>query len=73
MLTLLKEIPLPILAALACLMLLAPFQPMPHVIEKLIMLKNGELRRPLDIFDLCFHVTPLALLALRWYLFTDQP
>ncbi len=31
-------------------MLLLPFRPMPHVVEKLIMLKNGELREAIDIF-----------------------
>ncbi len=30
-------------------MLLLPFRPMPHVVEKLIMLKNGELREAIDI------------------------
>ena len=46
-------------------MLLAPFQPMPHALEKLLMLKNGELHRPLDIFDLFLHLAPLALLLLK--------
>ena len=46
-------------------MLLAPFQPMPHVMEKLLMLKNGTLNRPVDIFDLVFHTAPLMLLILK--------
>jgi hypothetical protein len=33
---------------------------MPHVMEKLIMLKKGELRRPLDIFNLFYHLIPLT-------------
>lgn len=56
------------LAALAIFMLLAPFQPMPHVVEKLLMLANGQLNRPIDIFDLGFHLAPLALLILKWRL-----
>jgi hypothetical protein len=48
-------------------MLLAPFRPMPHVLEKLIMLKNGTLHRPIDIFDLFYHLIPLALLLLKVY------
>ena len=48
-------------------MLLAPFRPMPHVLEKLIMLKNGTLTRPIDIFDLFFHLVPTIILALKWW------
>ena len=46
-------------------MLLAPFRPMPHVIEKLIMLKAGTLKRPIDIFDLFFHLLPTILLIIK--------
>jgi hypothetical protein len=46
-------------------MLLASFRPMPHVLEKLIMLKNGALNRPVDIFDLFYHLLPTILLALK--------
>jgi hypothetical protein len=38
---------------------------MPHVVEKILMLKNGTLHRPIDIFDLIFHLTPLILLILK--------
>ncbi len=44
---------------------LAPFQPEPHVWQKLKMLADGELSRPLDIFDLFMHGTPILLLMLR--------
>lgn len=44
---------------------LAPFQPEPHLWEKLKMLAAGELARPMDIFDLLMHGTPVALLILR--------
>ena len=49
----------------ACLTLgLAPFAPEPHIVEKLRMLSQGTLTRPLDIFDMLFHATPwLVLLA----------
>jgi len=46
-------------------MFLLPFQPMPHAIEKLLMLKNGTLNKPIDIFDLIFHTAPLILLILK--------
>jgi hypothetical protein len=66
MLKLLDQIPYLPLILLAVFMLLAPFRPMPHVLEKLIMLKNGALTRPLDIFDLCFHLAPTIVLLLKW-------
>ena len=44
---------------------LAPFQPEPHLWQKLKMLAAGELVRPIDIFDLLMHGTPVALLILR--------
>ncbi len=59
------KIPYPALIVIAMFMLLAPFRPMPHVLEKLLMLKNGTLKRPLDIFDLLFHCLPLLLLAVK--------
>jgi hypothetical protein len=61
----LDKIPYAILIIIAVLMLLAPFKPMPHVIEKLIMLKNGVLTKPIDIFDLFYHLIPTVLLAIK--------
>jgi hypothetical protein len=63
----LDTIPYAALIILAVFMLLAPFRPMPHVIEKLIMLKKGMLTRPIDIFDLFFHLIPTMLLAIKLY------
>lgn len=59
------SISMPALAVVSVFMLLAPFRPMPHVVEKLIMLKNGTLTKPIDIFDLFFHLAPLALLVVK--------
>lgn len=51
-------------------MALAPFVPEPHLVEKLRMLGQGTLNRPLDIFDLVMHATPVVLLPVliwrRW-------
>jgi len=42
---------------------LAPFVPEPHLLEKLRMLFQGNLIRPVDIFDLVMHgIFPLLLL-----------
>ena len=61
----LDKIPYAILIIIAVIMLLAPFKPMPHVVEKLIMLKNGVLTKPIDIFDLFYHLIPTILLAIK--------
>ena len=53
------------LVPIAILLALAPFRPEPHLVEKLRMLFQGTLRRPIDIFDLVLHVTPLLLLMIR--------
>jgi len=63
----LDKIPYSVLIVAAVFMILAPFRPMPHVLEKLIMLKDGTLKRPLDIFDLLWHLTPTVLLILKLY------
>ena len=57
--------PYPILVPVAVVMFLLPFSPMPHAVEKLLMLKNGTLNKPIDIFDLIFHTAPLMLLVLK--------
>jgi len=44
---------------------LAPFFPEPHVVEKLTMLFNGQLARPVDVFDLLLHGTPWIILILK--------
>ena len=61
----LDRIPLLLLAVLAIYMAIAPIQPEPHLVEKIRMLSQGTLSRPLDIFDLLMHATPLVLLVLR--------
>jgi hypothetical protein len=48
-----------------CLTLgLAPFTP-PHIFEKLSMLVNGTLKRPIDWFDLFFHGIPWIILIIK--------
>lgn len=44
---------------------LAPFTPQPHLVEKLQMLFAGTLTKPIDIFDLFLHGTPVVLLAMK--------
>ena len=63
----LDRMPYSVLIFLTVLMLLAPFRPLPHVVEKIIMLKNGTLNRPIDIFDLFFHTLPAIILLVKVY------
>ncbi|BBO67564.1 hypothetical protein DSCA_14940 [Desulfosarcina alkanivorans] len=65
MIRVIQKIPYVVLGPLTVLMLLAPFKPMPHVLEKLIMLKDGTLSRPVDMFDLLYHLAPLMLLIAK--------
>lgn len=66
----LDKISLPTLLIITAFLGLAPFIPEPHVWEKLKMLADGTLSRPIDIFDLFLHGTPWVLLILK--LFTLQ-
>lgn len=53
------------LIPLALLLGLAPFYPRPHLVEKLHLLLTGSLTRPIDMFDLAWHVWPVVLLGYR--------
>ena len=61
----LDRIPTAPLLIAALLLGLAPFVPEPHLWEKLRMLANGELHRPIDIFDLLMHGAPAVLLLVK--------
>ena len=63
------RIPLGNLALIAIMLALMPAvlptHPEPHLVEKIRMLGDGTLSKPIDIFDLFLHGTPLALLVIR--------
>jgi hypothetical protein len=61
----LDRIPYPLLVAATVFMLGAPFLPEPHLVEKARMLAEGRLIRPLDIFDVFWHLLPAILLGLK--------
>jgi len=63
--TFLDRIPTSVLLILAIMMAGAPFVPEPHLVEKARMLANGTLSRPIDIFDVFWHLFPAILLALK--------
>ncbi len=64
------RIPLLWLVLIALWLLVAPVVSELHLLEKLRMLTQGQLTRPLDIFDLLLHSVP-ALLLLAWRLWRN--
>jgi hypothetical protein len=58
-------IPVPLFLLVGLLLGLAPFRPEPNLWEKLKMLASGTLVRPMDIFDLLLHATPVVLLFVK--------
>ena len=63
----LDKVSFPILIVASLTLGLAPFMPefKPHLLEKLNMLFDGTLTKPIDIFDLFMHGTPWVLLGLK--------
>jgi len=62
--------PFPMVPLVASLGLgLAPFTPVPHLVEKLTWLVTGHPFKPIDVFDLVLHGAPwvwLAVSLVRW-------
>jgi len=72
----LDKIPFSTLIIISLTLGLAPFTPEAHVWEKLKMLAEGTLAKPIDIFDLFMHGTPwllLGLKAIRHFLLVGKP
>lgn len=65
MLKYIDSVPLSFFMVLSLFLGLAPFFPEPHLVEKFKMLINGELVRPIDIFDFLMHGTPWVLLIIK--------
>ena len=61
----LDEVPYVLIIILSLTMGLAPFTPLPHLVEKMTMLLAGELVKPVDIFDLMMHASPFVLLVVK--------
>lgn len=61
------------LIAIALWLAVASIVPEPHLVEKLRMLSQGTLTRPLDIFDLFLHSAPLVLLGVRLWRMWQKP
>jgi hypothetical protein len=59
------RIPFHLVVLLAAWMAVAPISPEPHLVEKVRMLLAGTLSRPIDIFDLFFHLAPSIVLGIK--------
>jgi len=60
----LSKLPWGIIVLLCLTLGLAPYKP-PHIVEKITMLVQGKLVRPIDWIDLVFHGIPWILLILK--------
>lgn len=63
----LDEVPMAVLIGASVFMALAPFMPEPHLWQKYKMFRAGTLKRPLDIFDVFWHLIPAGLLVIKLY------
>ena len=59
------NLPFPMLIVVSLMMLGAPFVPEPHLVQKMRMLSEGTLTKPLDIFDVFWHLLPSILLIIK--------
>ena len=59
------KMPLGPLVILGLALGFAPFYPEPHLWQKLKMLADGTLTRPIDIFDLLFHAAGPTVLVIK--------
>ena len=64
----LQQLPWVPLIVAALLVGLAPLLPQPHLIEKAIKIATGSPMRPIDYFDILFHLFPALIALLKWRL-----
>ncbi|NVK38247.1 MAG: hypothetical protein HWE18_10000 [Gammaproteobacteria bacterium] len=65
---LLESIPYPLLLVMSVFMLIAPIQPEPHLVQKFHWLVKGLPFKAIDVFDVFWHLLPLFLLGLKFFL-----
>ena len=63
-----ETMPTLVLAVGAGLLLLAPFVPAPHLVEKFRMFQAGTLHKPLDIADVFVHSSGVIVLLIHFVL-----
>lgn len=60
-----QQLPWIYLLPVALVLGVMPVRPEPHLVEKLRMLFNGQLSRPIDVFDLFLHGGLLLLVMIK--------
>lgn len=65
MFSFIDRIPVTFFIAICASLGLAPFFPEPHIVQKINMLLEGSLFKPVDIFDMVFHGMPWLLLIIK--------
>ena len=68
----LENLSFPVLIIFSVLLGMAPFGAQPHLLEKINMLMNGTLVKPLDIFDLLLHSAPIILLIIKTFYYLNN-
>jgi len=63
-----KSLPYSLLIIMSIFMAFAPFQPEPHLVQKFAMFMAGNLIKPLDMFDVLWHLLPIILLVTKFVL-----
>jgi hypothetical protein len=66
MLRWLDRLPLAPLVVAAVVLGLSPLLPEPHLLQKLGLLFDGQLDKPIDRLDLLMHASLPVLLVLKW-------
>lgn len=66
MLRWLDRLPLAPLVVAAVVLGLSPLLPEPHLLQKLRLLADGQLDKPVDRLDLLMHASLPLLLVLKW-------
>jgi len=66
MLRWLDRLPLAPLVVAAVVLGLSPLLPEPHLLQKLALLVDGQLDKPIDRFDLLMHASLPLLLVIKW-------
>lgn len=61
----LDKIPFRTVIIMSIFLGLAPFIPEPHIWQKLKLLVAGDLVKPVDIFDMLFHLAPSMVLVAK--------
>ena len=58
-------IPFPVLLVMSVFMFMAPISPEPHFVQKFNWIMSGTGFKPIDVFDVFWHLLPSLILLLK--------